>query len=241
MNTFTDQFMFNKENDAFIKAAMMGPNALRIAEEMASYLQLHEDMRILDLGCGCGLSSLLLAEKYKAAVFAADLWVSPSENYERFKLLGIDDRTIPIFCDATKDLPFANHYFDVIFSVDAYHYFGRSPDMLLSLIQHVKKGGLIAVAIPGWKSTVTNGVPDALKSFFTEEDAQCFQTIDWWKDLWQQTSGIELLACHEMDCCKQAWEEWLTSPNPYAVQDIGIMEADNGQYFNMIQLVAQVI
>ncbi|MCC5468314.1 hypothetical protein LMF89_23540 [Pelosinus sp. Bkl1] len=63
-----------------LKVTMMGPNAMRVAEELASCLNVNENMRILDLGCGCGLSTLLLTPKYGAKVFAADLWISPTEN-----------------------------------------------------------------------------------------------------------------------------------------------------------------
>ncbi len=151
MYSFTNQFMSNDKNAEFLKATMMGPNAMRLAEELASHLNINENMRILDLGCGCGLSTLLLAKKYGASVFAADLWISPTENYERFESIGIDDKAVPIFADATKGLPFANGYFDLLFTVDAYHYFGDTAEMLPSLIPFVKKGGHIAVAIPGLK------------------------------------------------------------------------------------------
>ena len=91
MYSFTDQFMNNEKNAEFLNAAMMGPNAMRVAEELASHLNINENMRILDLGCGCGLSTLFLAEKYRAFVFAADLWISPTENYQRFQSIGIAD------------------------------------------------------------------------------------------------------------------------------------------------------
>ncbi|MCL2485514.1 MAG: methyltransferase domain-containing protein [Endomicrobia bacterium] len=240
MYPFTDKFISDNKNFEFLQATMMGPNAMRISEEMASYLNIDKNTRILDLGCGCGLSSLLLAQKYDATVFAADLWISPSENSERFKALGINDKVIPVYADATKGLPFANEYFDILFCVDAYHYFGRTPEMLPSLIPYVKKGGYIAVAVPGWKKELENGVPEKLKPFFSKEDAETFQTLDWWKNLWSKASGIEIIEAREMDCCKQAWDEWMTSPNPYAVQDAGIMEAENGEYFNIIQLVAKI-
>ena len=112
MYTFTNQFISSQNNMEFLKAAMMGPNAMRVAEELASYLNINENMRILDLGCGCGLSTLLLTQKYGVKVFAADLWISPTENYERFKAIGLDDKAVPISVDATKGLPFANGYFD---------------------------------------------------------------------------------------------------------------------------------
>ncbi len=130
--------MSDDDNIGFLKATMMGPNAMRVSEELSSRLNIDGTMRILDLGCGRGLSSLLLTKKYGASVFAADLWISPTENYERFRSLGIDDRAVPISVDATKGLPFAHGYFDVLFSVDAYHYFGDTEDMLASLISFVK-------------------------------------------------------------------------------------------------------
>lgn len=236
---FTDQFISNQSNMEFLKANMMGPNAMRISEELASHLKINEDMRILDLGCGTGLSTFLLTQKYGATVFAGDLWILPTENYERFQTIGIDDKAIPLFVDATKELPFANRYFDVLFSVDAYHYFGDTPEMLPSLIPHVKKGGYITVAVPGLKREFENGVPAELKPFW--QDNMNFHTVDWWRNLWSKANGIEIVDCREMTCCKQAWDEWLTSPNPHAVEDVEMMKAENGKYFNLVQLIAKVV
>lgn len=38
----------------------------------------------------------------------------------------MERRIIPLHVDAVVGLPFAREYFDVIFSVDSYHYFGNS-------------------------------------------------------------------------------------------------------------------
>ena len=220
---------------------MMGPNAMRVAEELASHLNINENMRILDLGCGCGLSTLLLVKKFGASVFAADFWISPTENHERFRSTGIDDKTVPISADATKGLPFANGYFDLLFTVDAYHYFGDTAEMLPSLIPFVKKDDYIAVAIPGLKYDFGENVPEEMKPFWNDEVARTIRSLAWWKDLWSKTEGIEIADISEMNCCKQAWDEWLTSPNSYAVNDIKMMEAEGAKYFNLIQLIAKVI
>jgi len=241
MYSFTNQFMSNDKNTEFLKAAMMGPNAMRVSEELASNLNINENMRILDLGCGCGLSTLLLVKKFGASVFAADLWISPTENYERFQSIGIDDKAVPVSVDATKGLPFANGYFDLLFTVDAYHYFGDTAEMLPSLIPFVKKGGYIAVAIPGLKYEFGENVPEEMKPFWSDEAARTIRSLTWWKDLWSEAEGIEIADISEMNCCKQAWDEWLTCPNPYAVSDIKMMEAEGGKYFNLIQLIAKVI
>jgi cyclopropane fatty-acyl-phospholipid synthase-like methyltransferase len=239
MYEFTNQFISDQNNVDFLSANMMGPNAMRISEELASYLNIHEGMRVLDLGCGCGLSTLMLIKKYGATVFAADLWISPTENYERFKAIGIEGKAIPISVDAVKGLPFANEYFEIIFSVDAYHYFGDTPEMLPSLIPFVKKGGCIAMAVPGLKYEFGNNIPDEMKPFWIDDVERTIHSLDWWKDLWSGAKGIEIVDSREMACCKQAWDEWLTSANSYAVEDIEMMKAEGGRYFSFVQMIAR--
>ena len=241
MCTFTNQFISSQNNMELLKAAMMGPNAMRVAEELASCLNVNENMRILDLGCGCGLSALLLKQKYGAKVFAADLWISPTENYERFKSIGIDDKAVPISVDATKGLPFANGYFDLLFTVDAYHYFGDTAEMLPSLIPFVKKGGYIAIAIPGIKYEFGENVPNEMKPYWNDEVARTIHSLDWWKDLWMKAVGMEMVDICEMLCCKQSWDEWHTSYWQGIEEDIKMREAENGKYYNLIQMIAKVI
>ena len=241
MYPFTDRFMSDDRNVEFLKATMMGPNAMRVSEELASSLNISENMQILDLGCGCGLSTLLLAKKYGATVFAADLWIAPTENHGRFKAVGIDDKAVAIFADATKGLPFANGYFDLLFTVDAYHYFGDTEKMLPSLIPFVKKGGHIAVAIPGLKREFGENVPDEMRPFWNDDIARTIHSPGWWKELWQKAGGIEIVGIGEMACCRQAWDEWLTAYHPVVAEDIKMMEAEDGKYFNLIRMIAKVL
>lgn len=241
MYPFTDKFMTNDKNVEFLKNTMMGPNAMRLSEELSSHLNISENMRVLDLGCGCGLSTLFLVKKYGVSVFAADLWISPTENYERFQSIGIDTYAVPISVDATEGLPFANKFFDLLFTVDAYHYFGDTEEMLPSLIPFVKKGGCIAVAIPGIKYEFGENVPEEMKPFWNPEVAKTIHSLDWWKELWSREKGIEIIDIREMHCCKQAWDEWLTSNWQGIEEDKKMMKAENGKYFNLIQMTAKVL
>lgn len=241
MYTFTNQFMNSDKNIEFLKETMMGPNAMRLTEELVSELTINDQMKVLDLGCGCGLSSLLLAKKYGAAVIAADLWISPTDNYERFKELGIDDKVMPIAADATCGLPFADGYFDLLISVDAYHYFGDTKEMLPSLVPFVKKDGYIALAVPGIKYEFGENVPEEMKPFWNDAVARTIHSLEWWKDLWVSAPGIEIVDIREMLCCNQAWDEWHTANWPGIEDDIKMREAEGGKYYNLILMIAKVI
>ena len=244
-NKFTDKFISDPKNLEFLNSALWGPNGMRQAEELASHLNIKSNMRVLDLGCGPGLSTLYLVRNHGVEVFAADLYMTPTENLERFIKLGIADKAIPMLVDATKDLPFAERFFDILFSVDAYMHFGFTEGMLAKMASYVKKGGYIAVAIHGLKKDFNGKVPEEMKRFLdNEEAAEQVRGIDWWTDLWSKEAGVEIISISEMKCHKQAWEEYLASRNPNKEDekwDLDMMEAEGGKYYNTIQLIAKVI
>ena len=72
---------------------LMGPNSARILEELLRKypLQLNGENKVLDLGCGKGLTSLILARETGAKVYANDLWVSAEDNKKRFEDWGIGE------------------------------------------------------------------------------------------------------------------------------------------------------
>ena len=229
---FTDSY-----DRQFLLDTMMGPNAMRITEELAEQLPLTPGMRILDLGCGKGISSILLAEKYGATVFAADLWIPPTENAQRFGRLGLDSAIIPLSVDATREIPFARDYFDMIVSVDAYQYFGGNETMLPKLLPFVKKGGFIAVVVPGFIGDYDEGhLPKEVEPFWAPD--WYFHPVSWWKALWQKEPGIDITSLREMDSCQSAWDDFMACPIAQEKM-VPIMEAGAGHYFNLIQIVGQ--
>ena len=241
---FSNKFVADEKNLAFLQDTMWGPNGIRQAEELASHFLITKDMRILDLGCGLGLSALYLAQEYGAEVFATDLYVDPTDNYERFLSLGIADKTVPMLLDATQPLPFAKHYFDVIFSVGAYNVFGDNEEMLPNLIPYVKKSGYIAVAFPGLKYEFGDNVPPEMQPFWdVPEVAKTVRGIEWWKDLFGKAEGIEIVNISEMLCHDIAWEEYLKSIDPCGEDKwtLDMMAAEGGKYYNTIQFIAKVI
>ncbi len=229
----------SRYDPAFVKQHLMGPNCLKMLEEMMGHVSLPKNARVLDLGCGMGLTSIFLAKEYGAQVFANDLWVPATQNYQRFKAAGLDDQIIPIHADA-NDLPYAGRYFDAIISVDAYHYFGREKGFFWQkMLPLVKEGGVIAIAVPGLKQELGAEVPQAMLRSWTREDIETMPSVSWWEALLRaETEGCEL-AVTEMEGFDEPWQDWLESGNEHAVGDRPAMEAGAGEHMNFVQILVR--
>ena len=57
--------------ELFSKDYLMGPNSMRLLEEMLEKYPLERGIRVLDLGCGKGLTSLLLVKEADVTVFVS--------------------------------------------------------------------------------------------------------------------------------------------------------------------------
>jgi cyclopropane fatty-acyl-phospholipid synthase-like methyltransferase len=222
----------------FIKENMMGPNSIRILEELSRDFSLKPGSRVMDLGCGKGLTSIFLAKEYGVTVFATDLWIDATENYQRFKTMGLEDKIIPVHAEA-HNLPYAKEYFDAVISIDAYHYFGVEPDYLdKHFAPLVKKGGQIAVAVPGLKKEFAAEVPAGLAPYWCEEVKNTIRSREWWQGLWKASPSVSLEECKEMKCFREAWQDWLTCDHEFARKDIGMMNDGGWEYFNLVAMVA---
>ena len=137
---------------AYISAeTMMGPNSVRILAELFDKypVQFAPDDKILDLGCGTGLTSLVIAKETGARVFANDLWVSAEENGRRFAAWGVGEQVTPVHEDA-NDLHFEEKQFRALVSIDSYHYFAGSEGFFQEKILPIMEDdGVVLIGIPG--------------------------------------------------------------------------------------------
>ena len=92
---------------------------IKIIERLFSQIDLSNVKKVLEVGCGIGVLSSYLAEKYKWEVTGIDL---DSEQIERAKNDYRENKYLKFFeADATK-LPFGDNEFDLVLSVDALHH-----------------------------------------------------------------------------------------------------------------------
>ena len=227
-----------KYSESFINDNMMGPNSMLILEELLGNVKLKKGMKILDLGCGRGLTSIFLASEYEVLVYAVDLWISATDNYKRFQEMEVEEFVIPIHADA-HDLPFADEYFDAIISVDAYHYFGNNDEYFDKYLKRLlKKDGIVALAFPGMKMEMEDNIPEEMKKYWNEEILQAWHTTNWWRAKFE--NSLNFMEIQEMKCFEEAWEDWLKTDNPYAVEDREMLKTNAGRYMNLISVIGNI-
>lgn len=221
-----------------LQSKIMGPNPVKLEEELLVDHRIPAGAVVCDLGSGQGLTSVFLAKEYGFTVYAADLWSDPQENRVFFREMGLtDEQIIPVKADAT-DLPFEKEFFDAVVTTDSYNYFGRNPHYLDDkLLPFVKRGGYIYIAIPGMKRDCHDHLPPELLLSWTPEQLDYMHDTAYWSDMVRQCRGAEVLCVAEMEANEEVWADWLRQENPYSIGDRRSMEASGGKYLNFIKIV----
>jgi cyclopropane fatty-acyl-phospholipid synthase-like methyltransferase len=154
-----DQFPRSASYDPeWVLENLMGPNVLWLTEALSQVMSLKPGMRVLDMGCGRAISSIFLAKEFGLQVWATDLWISASNNWQRVSAAGVTPQVFPIHAEAHA-LPFAEGFFDALVSLDAYHYFGTDDLYLGYYSRFVQAGGQIGIVVPGLRREFTDGLP----------------------------------------------------------------------------------
>jgi cyclopropane fatty-acyl-phospholipid synthase-like methyltransferase len=230
---------------AWMVAGCMGPNPLWLLEDLLADLPLRTGDRVLDLGCGQGLTSVFLAREYGVQVFACDLWVKPTENLRRFTEAGVDDRVFPIHAEA-RDLKFARGFFDAVISVDSYQYYGTDALYLSYLAPFVRAGGHIGIAVPGLLAEIDT--PPAWLLPFWESDFAVFHSADWWRAHWARLGLVDIVSVREAKGAVENWRAFSQVCAEHSGSDfvrrmsaetVEMLDADAGRTFAFPLLVAR--
>ncbi len=217
---------------------IMGPNPIKLEEELMLGNIIPNGSVVCDLGSGRGLTSVFLAKEYGFKVYAADLWSDPEENKKFFESMGLtEEQIISVKADA-ENLPFEKDFFDAVVTTDSYNYFGRNSGYLdEKLLPFVKSGGYIYISIPGMKKDCHDDLPKELLLSWTPEQLDYMHDASYWKAMVEQCVGAELIEIGEMESNDEVWADWLKQDNEYAVGDRKSMEAGGEKYLNFIKIV----
>lgn len=224
----------------------MGPNAVWLMEWLTDALPLERGMRVLDLGCGRGATSIFLAREFDVQVWAADLWISPEHNARRAAESGVGDRVFPIRAEAHA-LPFAVEFFDAIVSVDAYQYFGTDVLYLAYLTRFLKAGAPLGVVMPGLMQDFDSVPAHLMKpqsngKVFWEPECWSFKTAAWWREHWARSGRVDGI---RVDTLPDGWRHWRDFERAVEAAGAGIfpsdaeaLDRDAGRYIGFVRAIA---
>jgi SAM-dependent methyltransferase len=222
----------------------MGPHALWLIEFLTEAVRVEPGMRVLDLGCGRAMTSIFLAREFGAEIWATDLWIPAADNLARIRAAGVGDRVVPIHAEAHA-LPFAPGFFDLIVSVDAYHYFGTADLYLGYILDFLVEGGQIGIVAPAVFTEFGADVPEELAPYWDWEFCS-FHSPDWWRNHWAKTGKVTI---DQADAMEDGWKDWLrfnevTEPHlngwrrQAAATEASMLRTDQGRNLGFSRVVA---
>ncbi|NUS53446.1 MAG: methyltransferase domain-containing protein [Streptomycetaceae bacterium] len=217
----------------------MGPNPLWLLEDLARDLDLGPGTRVLDLGSGKGATSVFLAQEYGVQVWAADLWIDPTEAAA---YIGLPE-VVTLKAEA-HTLPFAEGFFDAIVCIDAWEYFGTDDHYLAYITRFLKPGGQLGVATPAMTQEVRDlgGIPEHIRKVVGWE-ALAWHTADWWRFQWETTELVDVTAARLQENGWADWQRWSRAVAEFRDErrpgSLEMLEADNGRYLTFAILAAR--
>lgn len=216
-----------KYDTEWVLANRMGPNALWLMEALTDRLELEPGMRVLDLGCGTALTSVFLAKEFGVQVWAADLWIDPSDNWVRIREAGAGSIVYPLRTEA-HTLPFAMEFFDAIVSVDAFHYFGTDDSYLAThLIESLVPGGQIGIAVPGLTREM-DAVPDEIAAEWWP-DFWSFHSPEWWGRHWKRSGVVDVEHADLIPNGAEDWLHWINACKASGIPATDGEQVDSGE------------
>ena len=224
----------------------MGPNVLWLTEWATGALDLQPGMKVLGLGCGKALSSMFLAREFGVQVTAADLWIAQADNEQRVLDAGLSDMVTPVHAEAHQ-LPFDAGEFDVIISIDSYHYFGTADLYIGYITQFLKPGGTICIVTPSVTRELPDGPPDHLQPWWVWEFC-CFHTADWWAHHWAKSGLVTIEDSSNLPDGWRLWRDWCEicatagcglEDGAAAAREIDMLNADGGDLFCFARTVGR--
>ncbi len=223
--------------DWLIAGVSGGANPLWLTEWVCEAMDLRPGMRVLDLGCGRGLSSVFLAREFGVQVWATDLWFDPTDRLRRIRDAGVEASVFPIRADA-RALPFANDFFDAIVGIDSYFYYGTDDTYLGYLLRLLKPGGQLGIAGAAFLTEFDGTIPEHLKAWW-EPSMSCLHPAAWWRTHWQRSGIADVELADELADGWKYWLQWQHVICPENAVELKAVEADAGRFVGYARAVCR--
>lgn len=125
-------------------------------------------LKVVDIGCGTGASTLRLAQQLNAQITAVDFLPEFLEKLEaRAGQLGLSEK-ITTLCNSMENLPFQDQEYDILWSEGAVYNMGFEKG-IREWRRFLKPGGLLAVSEITWTS---GSRPDDIQAYWESQYAE---------------------------------------------------------------------
>lgn len=228
----------SRYNPAWVTAAVSGgAPPLILTEWLCEVVDLAPGMRVLDLGCGRGASSVFLAREFDVEVWSVDLWFPAEERQRRADDAGVGRQVHSLHGDARR-LPFPRGFFDAVLGIDSFGYFGTDDLFLLDLLPLLRSEGMIGIAGAGLVNEIPERVPEALTHWW-EPSLWSLHSAAWWSHHWSRTGLVDIATADTLHQGWRRWLEWLRLVAPDNHAEIDAVEADAGATLAYIRVAAR--
>lgn len=182
----------------------LGAGDLFLASQMAHLLELKPGHRVLELGAGHCLSAVFLAQQFKVRVTASDIGIDPTENWKAVVDQGVGDDVTPLRMDA-RGIIFPEQYFDAVFALNSYMYFGTDDLYLPYLLKFLKPGGRICVCSPCYSHECPEIPGDFLFDPPEFHESFSLHSPEWWRHHFEKMGLLDVYYCREHEKGREIW------------------------------------
>ncbi len=182
---------------------LQGQGGLFLASDMAKRLTLSAGMKVLDLACGRGPTSVFLARKYGVHVYAVD--EAPADTLlDRATAAGVAELITSVRADC-RHLPFAKEEFDAVFCMNSLFYFGTDDLYPPYVLEFLKPGGDLVAGSPSYREELTADTPEE----FLLEFPACLavHSPGWWKTHFEKSQRAVVLHSELHPRGVEFWED----------------------------------
>ncbi len=126
---------------SFYDVTLIKPYLLFIQKKIAKYIDLKNNPKVLDVGCGTGDALVFLSKTGHPSLFGLDISEKMLEKANR-KMRG---KAI-LKTGSVEKIPFSSNSFDYVLSTEAFHHFPNPDKAVKEMKRVLKKNGKLIIA-----------------------------------------------------------------------------------------------
>ncbi|MGB3262762.1 MAG: methyltransferase domain-containing protein [Microcoleus sp.] len=178
---------------------------------------------VLDVGCGIGGSSRILAQDYKFAV--TGITISP-QQVKRAQELTPPELDLQFRVDDAMALSFPDASFDVVWSIEAGPHMPDKAVFAKELMRVIKPGGLLVVA--DWNQRDSRQIPlnfwekPVMRQLLDQWSHPAFSSIEGFSELLEETGFVEGTVT-TADWTQETLPSWIDSIWQGIVRPVGLV------------------